>query len=265
VLARHSTWLLLALLVSISLNYDLESQNLPQARPLSIADVYKRVRESVVLIQVGESIGAGVFVTTDGYMLTAMHVLGRRSTSDIVKNPEEIQVHWIFGSCVPGSLPRWHSCKIPVTVEMLDPEADLALLKIRKTESWKGSRDYPALKVKLNYSPEVGESIGILGFPLHGFEIVEGQLVITNTTEMMFLTGVVSTPRPVMRSDLSAALSFFWTDASVAPGFSGGPVFRLLDGDLIGILIQKNPVGMSYGLASAISNIRGLQQLLERK
>ena len=42
----------------------------------------------------------------------------------------------------------------------------------------------------------------------------------------------------------------------IAPNSSGGPGFGLLDMNPIGVAVQRNRVGISYSLASEVSNIR---------
>ncbi|MCI0722112.1 MAG: S1C family serine protease, partial [Acidobacteria bacterium] len=108
------------------------------AKPKDLSQLIDRARKAVVLIEVNDRLGTGVFFTREGHILTALHVLDEQMRIEVAESAERVQVHWVFGGCFPGSLPNYRSCKLPVSVTLLDPEADLAVLKVEQTETWKG-------------------------------------------------------------------------------------------------------------------------------
>lgn len=52
------------------------------------AELYKKVESSVVNIRAGEGQGSGVVVSSDGYILTAAHVIGRPNTKVRIEFPD---------------------------------------------------------------------------------------------------------------------------------------------------------------------------------
>jgi S1-C subfamily serine protease len=89
----------------------------------------------------GDSSGSGIFVNTDGVVLTNVHVV-RACKTIVVK--------------------AWNQPPVPATIEAVDPRNDLALLRTRA--------DYGSPLVFRNERrpAQLGEPVGVVGYPLTG-------------------------------------------------------------------------------------------------
>jgi serine protease Do len=95
------------------------------------------VLDSVVKIRVGAALASGVFISDDGYLLTAAHV---------VAGVSEVMVDLRSG------------IKLPAQVVRVDNPQDIALIKVA---GW----GYPALSLALSDNPLVGSEIYVIGTP----------------------------------------------------------------------------------------------------
>ena len=163
--------------------------------------------------------GSGVIISPDGYVVTNHHVAEKA-----------IQVHCVLGD----------KELVEADVIGLDPETDLALLKLKARE--KG----PALKLPLPYaefgdSNEVrtGQFVMALGSPF-GFTRSVSQGIISNTTRYIGFTS---------RYQYNLWIQ---TDAAINPGNSGGPLV-----DTTGKVIGINTLGVGgAGIGFAVpSNV----------
>ncbi|MEU8251672.1 trypsin-like peptidase domain-containing protein [Nonomuraea sp. NPDC048916] len=161
----------------------------PSATPtpsaaLTVAEVFKRVGPSVVVIQAGRSLGTGVIAAEDGTILTAHHVV-----KSAVKDTKDVNLTFADGT------------KTKAAVVSSNPTRDVATLK---------PAELPEIVVPatLGGAVAVGAPVVAIGNPLG----------LTYSVS----TGVVSgLNRTVDDGDLSGLIQF---DASVNPGSSGGPL-----------------------------------------
>jgi len=210
------------------------------AAAASISEVYKQVRDSVVVLETSEhalggsqgnrqlvqvgNLGSGVLVDSSGLILTAAHV---------VQAAEEIKVHFADGREMSGSV--WSSA----------PEADLAVVKLSEPPAG-------AVVAKLGDSDnvEVGDEVFIVGAPLG----------ISYTLTV----GHISARRRV--NELWGGFSkaeMFQTDAAIGHGNSGGPMFDL-HGDVIGIVSSMISESGGYeGLGFVVTSNMARQLVLE--
>jgi S1-C subfamily serine protease len=166
----------------------------------SIAEVYKRVAGSVVVVRTTETgssgIGSGVLVSADGNVLTAAHV---------VQVAETVLVE------LPGGE------TLGAKVVASEPSADLAMLKLERPPS------KPVVAVLGDSDAvEVGDEVFVVGAPLG------------MTHSLTF--GHISGRRIV--NDLFGGFEpaeLFQTDAAINAGNSGGPMFDR-EGHVIGIV-----------------------------
>jgi serine protease Do len=177
----------------------------------------------MALFEPQEAIGAGVILSSDGYIVTNAHV---------VQGARKIRVR-LPGLETPGadgSQPRG-----PVSAKLIgvDRQSDLAVLKI-------DANDLPALELADSDQLKQGQVVFAFGSP-QGLE---------NSVTM----GVVSaTARQV--SDENPT-TYIQTDAPINPGNSGGPLVDV-DGRVVGIdTFILSESGGSEGLGFAIpSNV----------
>ncbi len=206
-----------------------------------LADVYERVKDSVVLIETIESLppgdsgarlsavgglGSGVLVSAEGRVLTAAHV---------VQVAEVILVHLPAGETIGARV---------VTSE---PWADVALLQLERP---------PAAPVVAAVGDSdrarVGDEVLVVGAPLGiGHTLTAGH--ISGRRAVSKLYGGFSTAELLQ------------TDAAINPGNSGGPMFNL-DGEVIGIVSHiLSRSGGSEGLGFVVSSNVAHELLLGRR
>ncbi len=195
---------------------------------LSAADVYDRVRPSVVEItsttgssgpfgQQSQGTGTGIIIDPDGQILTNYHV---------VSGADSIEVRFADGSTAPA------------THLGSDPASDLAVIKVETD-----GEALIAARLGDSDSLRVGDSVLALGNPFN----LEGTLTqgIVSAIDRTYSTG--SNTRPIRE--------MIQTDAAVNPGNSGGPLINCF-AEVIGInTLLENPTGqnVNVGVAFAVA------------
>src|SRR5579872_5924117 len=142
------------------------------------------------------SLGSGVIINSDGYILTNNHV---------VEHGSDIQV-------------QWNNKKYPGKVVGTDPQTDIAVVKINAT-------GLPTLTFGDSSKLRVGDVVFAIGDP---FGIGE-----TATMGIVSATGR-SIGLESQEQGKQAYEDFIQTDAAINPGNSGGAMIDL-HGDLVGI------------------------------
>jgi serine protease Do len=176
-----------------------------------LSDLFDQVKSSVVVIHVlskqntglGDpyqqasvgGLGSGVLVSSDGYVLTAAHV---------VNDAAEIMVEFIDGQ------------EIPARIERLANQADVALIKLQKMPT-----NPNVAKIGESDSVRVGDQVFVIGAPMGlSYSLTTGIISARHNTHKMTNSFVEA--------------EFFQTDASINTGNSGGPVFNM-QGEVIAI------------------------------
>jgi serine protease Do len=175
------------------------------------------------LFEPQEAIGAGVILSSDGYIVTNAHV---------VQGARKIRVR-LPGLEVPGTDDSMPHGPVSAKIVGIDRQSDLAVLKIE-------AKDLPALELADSDQLKQGQVVFAFGSP-QGLE---------NSVTM----GVVSaTARQVSEDNPT---TFVQTDAPINPGNSGGPLVDV-DGHVVGIdTFILSESGGSEGLGFAIpSNV----------
>jgi serine protease Do len=181
--------------------------------------------EAALVIGRLRSIGSGVIVDPDGYILTNAHVL---------KGAERVQV--VLPSPLVGASPNLSTLSargrtMDARIVGQSRETDLAVLKIE-------AKGLPALPIGKHGNLRQGEMVFAFGSP--------GGL--QNSVTMGVVSAVARQPDP------DSPMVYIQTDAPINPGNSGGPLVDV-DGELVGIntfiLTQS---GGNEGLGFAIPN-----------
>ncbi len=164
--------------------------------------------------------GSGFIIHPEGYALTNHHV---------VEGAESITVR------------LWDDREFEADVIGVDPQTDVALMKIRLTANAK----LPAVPLGDSDTVRVGETVLAIGNPLG----------LSHTVT----AGIVSA---LERRDLAPEgrqiyAEFIQTDASINPGNSGGPLISLY-GEVIGINTAINRQGQGIGFAIPINIVKTL-------
>jgi serine protease Do len=163
-----------------------------------------------------ESLGSGVIINPDGYILTNNHV---------VEHGSDIEV-------------EWNNKQYKGKVVGTDPMTDIAVVKIDATS-------LPTLTFGDSSKLRVGDVVFAIGDP---WGIGE-----TATMGIVSATGRSLPPGAIQGEAQNAYTDFVQTDAAINPGNSGGALIDL-HGDLIGInsAIAPNAGGGNEGIGFAI-------------
>ena len=158
------------------------------------------------------SVGSGVIVSSDGYLLTNHHVVDNIDEDSILVTVHDGRRY--FGDVI-GS----------------DPSSDLALLRIY-------ADNLEPARIAASTSVQLGELVIAIGSPLGlKFTVTSGVVSAINRDDW------VDQEYSVKR--------YVQTDAAINPGNSGGGLFRL-SGDLVGIntaILSRTGYNVGYGLA----------------
>lgn len=168
------------------------------------------------------TIGSGVVVDPEGYVITNAHVVGGAQRVRVV-----LSSPWAGES--PLSLTGAERKTLDANIVGLDPDIDLALLKVEAT-------GLPALAIGSYDKVRQGQLVFAFGSP-------EG---LENSVTMGVISSVARQPDP------DKPLVYIQTDAPINPGNSGGPLVDV-DGNLVGInTFILSQSGGSEGLGFAI-------------
>jgi S1-C subfamily serine protease len=184
----------------------------------SIRDVVRAVEPAIVWVlakkdDVTYTQGTGFILQENGYILTNAHV---------INDSKQVTVGW------PD---RFDRKELQAEVVASDADLDLALLHVNASH-------LPTVPIDLAASPWVGDSVIALGYPA-GEQLGLDNLTVTR--------GLISS----FRSSSESGEKLYQTDASVTLGCSGGPLFDLDTGSVIGI-IQGKGVKILEGFNFAI-------------
>jgi serine protease Do len=169
-----------------------------------------------------KGIGSGFIISSDGYVLTAAHV---------VDDAESFTVTLLD--------PRGWPEEVPATLVGSDPQTDCALLKLDT------KRKLPSLTLGSAQDVDVADWVVVIGSP-YGLE-------------RSVSVGVVSAKgrTDIIPGSRTSFVDFIQTDAAINPGNSGGPVLGL-DGRVIGIANAVNTTGQGIGFAIPIDVARAV-------
>jgi serine protease Do len=173
-----------------------------------------------------EGLGSGVYVSEEGYIITASHV---------VHNAESIMVLFPNGE------------KAPAKVKSSSEAADIAIIKTL----YKPNSKIPVAKLGDSDLSNIGEKVMIIGAP-YGLE---------HSLSVGYLSG-----RHSQKSLVSGTtkIEYLQTDAAINHGNSGGPMFNM-NGEVIGIVSHiLSESGGFEGLGFA-SSIDIAKDILENK
>ena len=169
------------------------------------------------------SIGSGVIVSADGYILTNHHVIDDVDEDSILVTLHDGRRYF---ADVIGS----------------DPSSDIALLRIY-------ARNLEPAKLASAASVRLGELVIAIGSPLGlKFTVTSGVISALNRDD------IIDEGYSVKR--------YVQTDAAINPGNSGGGLFRL-QGDLVGVntaILSRTGYNVGYGLALSIDLVRAVYE-----
>ncbi|HTC61291.1 MAG TPA: trypsin-like peptidase domain-containing protein [Candidatus Saccharimonadales bacterium] len=181
--------------------------------------------QTSVIVGKQRTIGSGVIVDPDGYIVTNAHVVkGAQRIEVIVPAPAVSDKDKDSDSAQNG-----HERVFPARVVGVTTRLDLAVIKIE-------SHALPCLPILGKVQPRQGEMVFAFGSP-------EG---LRNSVTMGVVSAVDRQPDP------DSPLVYVQTDTPINPGNSGGPLVNA-DGDLVGInTFILSSSGGNQGLGFAI-------------
>jgi len=161
-----------------------------------------------------QSVGSGVVVHESGYIVTNAHVVSQAS---------DVQVTFADKQTLPAA------------VVAVDPEHDLAVIKVNAPR--------PLKRAKLGRSADVmiGETVIAIGNPLGLQHTVTAGIVSALDRDLQFSDDVVYK-------------GLIQTDAPINPGNSGGPLLNL-NGELIGINSAIRGDAQNIGFAIPVDRL----------
>lgn len=185
-----------------------------------VSGIMTQIKAAVVRIDVSGTgfvgAGSGFIIDNAGFIITNQHVIDNAIS--------------ITATLDDGT-------NFPVKILDIDPERDLALLKIESTRS-----DFSMLHFALSPEPAAGEQVLTAGFPL-GLEL---------GGPVSFTRGIISAVRNVN------GLKYIQTDAAINSGNSGGPLVKIT-GQVVGVctanITGPNNEVVGLGLAIPISEV----------
>jgi S1-C subfamily serine protease len=218
----------------------------------TLPDVIEIAKHSVVRVScvlangAGRSWGTGFFVSTNGSVLTANHVIAT-SPCRLVMIDLPLPSIMVGGTSISGNYSG-----IVATIIANDPEHDLALLKPQRNPLTPDFRE-PSVRVgnqeiagKHESLPAAlavnqlrdGEQVFTSGYPL------DGNILITTT-------GFIGSSEPI-GPDLTAhrLRDAYWADMRVNHGNSGGALFSAKSGKVVGMIDAFEGVGVEVNHTS---------------
>ncbi len=193
-------------------------------------------KTETALITRQHSLGSGVIVDPDGYIITNAHV---------VEGAQRIRV--VFTNRTDSADGATRTAKRTILTANLvgaHKETDLALLKVE-------ARGLPFLRLVEPLSTQVGEIVLAIGSP-------EG---LQNSVTMGIVSSVARQPDP------DQPMIFIQTDAPINPGNSGGPLVDA-EGNLVGIntfILTQGGGSEGLGFAVPVRIVRFVYQQLRKR
>jgi len=183
--------------------------------------------DTSMALQKQSSVGSGVIIDPDGYIMTNAHVVSGANRIQVTLSSSADEA----ASAYSGLISRGHT--LDARVVGVSNEFDLALLKV-------AAKGLSALKISDYTKLRHGEIAFAFGSPIG----------LRNTVSM----GVVSSV--ARQLDPDSPLVYIQTDAPINPGNSGGPLVNV-NGELVGIntfiLSQSGGnEGLGFAIPSAI-------------
>ena len=201
------------------------STRVVEERPFFFDPFWREIIPPTYRLERVQSLGSGVVITPDGYIITNQHVVGDKPDSIIITFPDASQ----YSAYLVGAV----------------DELDIAVLKINSNR-----RDFPYARLGNSDSLIVGEWAIAIGNPL-GYYLDDVEPTVT--------AGIISgIHRTIRGMEDRIYRNMIQTDAAINPGNSGGPLVNAL-GQVIGInsfIFSKSGGFEGIGFAIPINTVK---------
>jgi S1-C subfamily serine protease len=206
--------------------------------PKSLADMVDAVRNCIVRVEVSfptaTSTGTGFLINTDGVVVTARHVIYPRGIS---QPPTKIKVEIRMPTINSEHIKMIASWNVfPSNVVAVDEAHDIAVLKPTQNSPFPEIRVLHSPPQNITVKPSLGtldprqlrdgEPVFTSGYPLELPILITTSGFMASSDPMKFEP---STPHQI--------LDIYWADMQANPGNSGGPLFSLASGNVIGMVV----------------------------
>jgi serine protease Do len=226
--------------------------------------------------------GTGFFVSSDGWFVTAAHVLMQNGSV------QDISQAWLMAEPTPGD---WglRICQF-VSLDFIEPNLDFALLRVdfsaNATKNWLKNRTcFPYIEISKRELAE-GEPVYSFGYPLPSTkELSSGPLQIGMTTYCPRTTSAIVASLTDRLGPMrgSADVQTYVLDKALNYGNSGGPLLASETGKVHAFCSRFQPVMIPqprapssgqqlwvmipslYGIVTRLSNPLILAKLVERQ
>lgn len=213
-----------------------------------VVGTFSQLRSPSFLMRgTGFALGSGSIIATNAHVIPpALNTAQQETLAVLIKQGNELH-------------------RRNATLLATDADHDLALLRI-------SGPSLPALKIKSAADVREGQAVAFIGFPIGGslgFSPVTHHGIISSITPIALPAGNSAQlkEKPIRRLR-SGAFSIYQLDATAYPGNSGGPLFDVDTGEVVGILNMvfikgtkesalEKPSGISYAIPASF-----LQELI---
>jgi len=226
--------------------------------------------------------GTGFFVSSDGWFVTAAHVITENNQSDGPVR-KDISQAFLMKESPPGNPPVM--CQA-VTFDFVDPATDFALLKVdfkanTPKACWQGRTGFPFIEVSSRNLDE-GEPVYSFGYPLSssGLLVNDPAVKVGHTAHSPRTTSaiVASTLENTKMVSSTADPKVYVLDKALNYGNSGGPIVAAETGKAHAFCSRFQPVSIRqphlgiiwvdipslYGIVSSLNNARIIETLRSR-
>lgn len=202
-------------------------------RPIALVEACSKFGDAVVQVNTDRMSGTGFVVDSNGWVVTALHVVADPITLAVYGNPRVI----ISGKKTP--IPA----EIASPLDKLASTRDFVILKIEKTE-------LPKLDLGGEDEIKLGSQVSIIGFPLSAVFPRTGLPV-----PKFCLTGTIAAQTALSLGNLEYLHTIYFQGVSIK-GLSGAPIILLNTGKVIGIVTTKL-TGINKSLEEVGDRIKG--------
>ena len=196
-------------------------------------------------INLNQPLGTGFVISTEGYVVTANHVMeeGFKALESLQSEVKTLSIGFAYPNTQEM---RGNFTLMDFDLVETDKIHDIALLKLKSKEIPPMFGNVPPLKLEpvvLNLDrPEDGVAIGISGYPLNQSVLVtNGGFMATSWAFDLQELKSPGTPEFYRKLDIADS---YLADINVNPGNSGGPVYLASDGSVIGLCVAYLPTNV---------------------
>jgi serine protease Do len=242
ILKPLASWLLLLLMLACSVpaHADLIATVKQVKQSIVAVGTFSKLRSpAFVLLGTGFAIGDGTLVATNSHVVP--EIVGTEESGTLaVLTP---------GKSPPIRQPR---------LLLRDPDHDLAILKL-------DGPPLPPMPLGLSHAVQEGQGIAFTGFPIGsvlGLTPVTHRGIVSSITPIVIPTGRAGELSNTSARRLrNGAFPVFQLDATAYPGNSGGPMYDIETGTVLGIInmvfvkeskesVLEKPSGISFAIPS---------------